>query len=105
MTLPNGVTVPFQAKVLNNNGVLTENRWAKPVGYTFGGAVVGMGAGIGIANMRGHDDSTDSGIAIGAPVGAGVGLLTGLATKGRTYKANDGDYVWLELTQDLVIPN
>ena len=105
MTLPNGVVVPFQAKVLNNNGVLTENRWAKPIGYTLGGAVVGTGAGIGIANMRGHDDSTDSGIAIGAPVGAGVGLLTGLATKGRTFKANDGDYVWLELTQDLVIPN
>lgn len=105
MTLPNGVVVPFQAKVLNNNGVLTENRWAKPIGYTLGGAVVGTGAGIGIANMRGHDDSTDSGIAIGAPVGAGVGLLTGLTTKGRTFKANDGDYVWLELTQDLVIPN
>ena len=55
--------------------------------------------------MKGHDDSTDSGVAIGAPVGAGVGLLTGLATPGRTYKANDGDYVWLELTQDLSIPN
>lgn len=105
MTLPNGVTVPFAAEVLNNNGVLTENRWVKPVGYTLGGAVLGAGAGIGIANMRGHDDSTDSGVAIGAPVGAGVGLLTGLATPGRTYKANDGDYVWLELTQDLVIPN
>ena len=105
MTLPCGVTVPFKAEVLNNNGVLTENRWAKPLGYTLGGAVVGTGAGIGIANMKGHDDSTDSGIAIGAPVGAGVGLLTGLATKGRTYKANDGDYVWLELTQDLSIPN
>lgn len=105
MTLPNGVTVPFAAEVLNNNGVLTENRWVKPVGYTFGGAVIGAGLGAGIANIPGHDDSTDSGVAIGAPVGAGVGLLTGLTTPGRTYKANDGDYVWLELTQDLVIPN
>ena len=105
MTLPTGVTVPFKAEVLNNNGVLTENRWVKPVGYTFGGALVGAGLGAGIANIPGHDDSTDSGVAIGAPVGAGVGLLTGLATPGRTYKANDGDYVWLELTQDLVIPN
>ena len=105
MTLPSGVTVPFAAEVLNNNGVLTENRWVKPVGYTFGGALVGAGLGAGIANLKGHDDSTDSGVAIGAPVGAGVGLLTGLTTPGRTYKANDGDYVWLELTQDLVIPN
>ena len=105
MTLPTGVTVPFKADVVNNGGVLTENRWAKPVGYTLGGALVGAGAGIGIANMAGHDDSTDSGVAIGAPVGAGVGLLTGLTTPGRTYKANDGDYVWLELTQDLSIPN
>ena len=79
--------------------------FAKILGWTVGLGAVGTGAGIGIANMRGHDDSTDSGIAIGAPVGAGVGLLTGLATKGRTFKANDGDYVWLELTQDLVIPN
>ena len=105
MTLPCGVTVPFKADVLNNNGVLTENRWAKPVGYTFGGALVGAGVGAGIANIGGHDDSTDTGVAIGAPVGAGVGLLTGLTTPGRTYKANDGDYVWLELTQDLSIHN
>ena len=104
MTLPSGVTVPFKAEVLNNNGVLTENRWAKPVSYTVGGALVGGGVGVGIAGMSCHDHY-DNGVAIGAPVGAGVGLLTGLATKGRTYKANDGDYVWLELTQDLSIPN
>lgn len=104
MTLPSGVTVPFKANVLNNNGVLTENRWVKPVGYTVGGAVVGAGAGIGIAGMSCHDHY-DNGIAIGTPVGAGLGLLTGLTTPGRTYKANDGDYVWLELTENLVVPN
>ena len=104
MTLPCGTCVPFKAEVINNNGVLTENRWAKPVGYTVGGAVVGAGVGVGIAGMSCHDHY-DNGIAIGAPVGAGVGLLTGLTTPGRTYKANDGDYVWLELTQDLSIPN
>lgn len=104
MTLPSGVTVPFKAEVLNNNGVLTENRWVKPVGYTVGGAVIGAGAGIGIAGMSCHDHY-DNGIAIGTPVGAGLGLLTGLTTPGRTYKANDGDYVWLELTENLVIPN
>ena len=103
MTLPSGTCVPFKAEVLNNNGVLTENRWVKPVGYTVGGAVVGAGVGVGIAGISCHDHY-DNGVAIGAPVGAGVGLLTGLTTPGRTYKANDGDYVWLELTQDLVLP-
>ncbi len=104
MTLPSGVCVPFKADVINNNGVLTENRWAKPVGYTVAGAVVGAGAGVGIAGFTGHHHY-GNGVAIGTPVGAGLGLLTGLTTKGRTYKANDGDYVWLELTQDLSIPN
>ncbi len=104
MTLPSGVCVPFKADVINNNGVLTENRWAKPVGYTVAGAVIGAGAGVGIAGFTGHHHY-GNGVAIGTPVGAGLGLLTGLTTKGRTYKANDGDYVWLELTQDLSIPN
>jgi hypothetical protein len=104
MTLPSGTVVPFKADVINNNGVLTENRWAKPLGYTVGGAVVGAGAGVGFASFTGHHHY-GNGVAIGAPVGAGLGLLTGLTTKGRTYKANDGDYVWLELTQDLSIPN
>ena len=45
------------------------------------------------------------GVGIGTPVGAALGLVTGLTTKGRTYKANEGQYVWLELTQDLSIPN
>ncbi len=104
MTLPCGVVTPFKADIINNNGVLTENRWAKPVGYTVGGAVLGGGVGVGIAGMSCHDHY-DNGVAIGAPVGAGLGLLTGLTTPGRTYKADDSDYVWLELTQDLVIPN
>jgi len=104
MTLPSGVCTPFKAEVINNNGVLTENRWAKPLGYTVGGAVVGGGAGVGIASFTGHHHY-GNGVAIGAPVGAGLGLLTGLTTPGRTYKANDGDYVWLELTEDLSVPN
>jgi hypothetical protein len=104
MTFPTGVTVPFKAEVLNNNGILTENRWAKPLAYTVGGAAVGAGAGAGIAAASCHDHY-DNGFAIGIPVGAGLGLLTGLTTKGRTYKADENDYLWLELTQDLSIPN
>lgn len=103
LTLPNGVTVPFSAEILNHNGVLTENRWAKPIAYTIGGAAVGAGTGVGISAMSWHHH-WGRGVAIGTPVGAGVGLLTGLTTKGRTFKANDGDYVWLELTQDLAVP-
>ena len=106
MTLPTNVTVPFKAEVLNNNCVLTENRWLKPVEYTVGGAALGAGTGvaIGSAKHNGHRHFGE-GVAIGTPVGAGVGLLTGLTTPGRTYKANDGGYVWLELTQDLSVPN
>jgi len=107
MTLPSGTVVPFKADVINHNGVLTENRWAKPVAYTVGGTAVGAGMGVGLAAADGADGSGHfcRGVAIGAPVGAGVGLLTGLTTPGRTFKANDGDWVWLELTQDLSIPN
>lgn len=104
MTLPCGVCVPFSAEIINNNGVLTENRWVKPVSYTVAGAAIGAGVGTGIAGASCHDHY-DNGIAIGTPVGAGLGLLTGLTTPGRTYKADEGDYVWLELTQDLSIPN
>ena len=104
LVLPNGTVTPFKAEVLNNNGVLTENRWAKPVAYTVGGAAVGAGSGVGIASFTGHHHY-GNGVAIGTPVGAGLGLLTGLTTPGRTFKANECEYVWLELTEDLVIPN
>ena len=106
MTLPSGVTTPFCAEVLNHNGVLTENRWAKPIGYTLGGAALGAGVGVGAGSAKHHGHRHyGEGVAIGTPIGAGIGLLTGLTTPGRTYKANDGEYVWLKLTQDLSVPN
>ncbi|MBQ3642172.1 S-layer homology domain-containing protein [bacterium] len=104
MTLPSGTVVPFSADILNHDGILTENRWAKPVAYTIGGAAIGAGAGTGVSAMSWHHH-WGRGIAVGTPVGAALGLVTGLTTKGRTYKANEGQYVWLELTQDLSIPN
>ena len=104
LTLPAGTTVPFSADIINNNGVLTENRWVKPLGYTIGGAAVGGGAGTGISAMSWHHH-WGRGVGAGVPIGAGVGLITGLVTKGRTFKAHDGEWVWLELTQDLSIPN
>ncbi len=106
MILPSGICTPFKAEVLNHNGVLTENRWAKPLGYTVGGALVGGGLGVAGGSIKHHGHRHyGEGVAIGAPVGAGVGLLTGLTTPGRTYKAHEGEYVWLRLTQDLSVPN
>lgn len=104
MVLPNGISVPFSANILNNDGILTENRWVKPVGYTVGGAVLGGGVGVGIASFTGHHHYGKA-IGAGIPIGATAGLITGLVTPGRTFKANDNEYVWLELTSDLVIPN
>ncbi len=106
MTLPSGACVPFNAEVINNNGVLTESRWVKPIVYTLGGAALGGGIGVGAGSAKHHGHRHyGEGVAIGVPVGGAVGLITGLTTPGRTYKANDGDFVWLELTQDLSIPN
>ena len=104
MVFPNGHEYPFIARVLNNDeGVLSENKWLKPLEYTVAGAAIG-GAAIGLPVGESQGRSGD-GMAIGFPTGAGVGLLTGLTTPGRTYKANDGNWVWLELTEDLSIPN
>lgn len=103
MSLPNGVTVPFKADVINHNGVLTENRWVKPLGYTIGGAVIGGGVGTGISAACWHHHWA-RGAVVGAGSGAGAGLITGLVTKGRTYNAKTGEWLWLKLTQDLSIP-
>lgn len=101
MTLPNGRVLPFNARVLNNDGILTSNWWGKPLAYTLGGAAVGTGAGIAIATCN---DEYGKGVAIGLPVGAGVGAATGFITPGLAYKANEKDALWLELTSDLSIP-
>jgi len=104
LVLPSGVTTPFKADIINHKGVLTENRWLKPAEYTVAGAAVGGGAGAGISGMC-HPHHWRRGQAIGIPVGAGVGLITGLTTPGVHFKGTEREYVWLELTQDLVIPN
>ena len=86
MVFPNGNEYPFIARVLNNQeGVLSENKWLKPLEYTLAGAAIGgtaIGLPIGEANGRSGD-----GMAIGFPTGAGVGLLTGFLTPGVNFKA------------------
>lgn len=104
LVLPNGYSTPFKADIINHNGVLTENRWLKPVEYTVGGGVLGAGTGAGISAASWHHH-WKRGQAIGIPVGAGVGLITGLTTPGVHFKGTEREYVWLELTEDLVIPN
>ena len=104
MVFPNGNEYPFIARVLNNKeGVLSENKWLKPLEYTVAGATVGgvaIGLPVGEANHRSGD-----GMAIGFPVGAGVGLLTGWLTPGVNFKARANEDVLVELKVDCSLYN
>ena len=104
MVFPNGNEYPFIARVLNNQeGVLSENKWLKPLEYTVAGATIGgvaIGLPIGEANHRSGD-----GMAIGFPVGAGVGLLTGWLTPGVNFKARADEDVLVELKVDCSLYN
>lgn len=104
MVFPNGHEYPFIARVLNNDeGVLIENKWLKPLEYTVAGAAIGgvaLGLPIGEANDRSGD-----GMAIGFPTGAGVGLLTGFLTPGVNYKARANEDILVELKVDCSLYN
>lgn len=104
MVFPNGHEYPFIARVLNNQeGVLSENKWLKPLEYTVAGAAIGgvaVGLPIGAANDRSGD-----GMAIGFPVGAGVGLVTGFLTPGVNFKARANEDVLVELKVDCSLYN
>ena len=104
MVFPNGHEYPFIARVLNNNeGVLTENKWLKPLEYTVAGAAIG-GAAIGLPVGEANDRSGD-GMAIGFPTGAGVGLLAGFLTPGVNFKARANEDVFIELKVDCSLWN
>ncbi len=104
MVFPNGHEYPFIARVLNNQeGVLSENKWLKPLEYTVAGAAIGgvaLGLPIGEANDRSGD-----GMAIGFPIGAGVGLATGWLTPGVNFKASKDEDVLIELKVDCSLYN
>ena len=104
IVFPNGNEYPFIARVLNNQeGVLSENKWLKPLEYTVAGAAVGgvaLGLPIGEANDRSGD-----GMAIGFPIGAGVGLATGWLTPGVNFKAGKDEDVLVELKVDCSLYN
>ncbi len=104
MVFPNGHEYPFIARVLNNNeGVLSENKWLKPLEYTVAGAAIG-GVAVGLPVGEANDRSGD-GMAIGFPVGAGVGLATGFLTPGVNFKARANEDVLVELKVDCSLYN
>lgn len=104
MVFPNGNEYPFIARVLNNDdGVLSENKWLKPLEYTVAGAAIG-GAAIGLPIGESNGRSGD-GMAIGFPTGAGVGLLAGWLTPGVNFKAGADEEVFIELKVDCSLYN
>ncbi len=104
MVFPNGNEYPFVARVLNRDeGVLTENKWLKPLEYTVAGAAIG-GAAIGLPIGASNDRSGD-GMAIGFPTGAGVGLVAGFLTPGVNFKARANEDVFIELKVDCSLYN
>ena len=104
MVFPNGNEYPFIARVLNNQeGVLSENKWLKPLEYTVAGATIG-GVGLGLPIGEANDRSGD-GMAIGFPIGAGVGLATGWLTPGVNFKAGKDEDVLVELKVDCSLYN
>ncbi len=104
MVFPNGHEYPFIARVLNNKeGVLSENKWLKPLEYTVAGAAIG-GAAIGLPVGAANDRSGD-GMAIGFPTGAGAGLIAGFLTPGVNFKARANEDVLVELKVDCSLYN
>lgn len=104
MVFPNGNEYPFIARVLNNDeGVLKENAWLKPLEYTVAGAAIG-GAALGLPIGAANDRSGD-GMAIGFPAGAGAGLVAGFLTPGVNFKARANEDVLIELKVDCSLYN
>lgn len=104
MVFPNGNEYPFIARVLDNDeGVLRENFWLKPLEYTVAGAAIG-GAAIGLPIGAANDRSGD-GMAIGFPAGAGAGLIAGFLTPGVNFKAKANEDVLVELKVDCSLYN
>lgn len=106
MVLPSGQVVPFEGRAVETKDVdiLKRGGWAsaaKVAKFTAIGTAVGTVGGLAIGRMSTNDNNTGKGAIIGLCIGAGTGLLLGLITPGVPYKANQGDEIMVELTQDL----
>ena len=101
LEMPNGVSSDMNATVYNKQeGYLTSSSMGKLAACTLGGLAVGVGAGSAVGFPT---DEVGTAYAIALPVGAVGGFLTGLFTKGVTYKASKGDELYIRLNQDLSI--
>lgn len=103
--LPDGRQMAFNAKPFSKDYSLKEGPWmtaGKLLAYSASGAVVGTGAGVGLAFIP-DPHKIGTGIAIGAPVGAAVGLITGLVTPGLKYHAKAGEDVYVILLDDAAV--
>lgn len=105
IVLPDGQEAAFNAKPFTKDYSLKEGPWStagKLAAYTASGAVIGTGAGVGLAFIP-DPRKIGTGIAIGAPVGAAVGLITGLVTPGLNYHAKSGEEVYVILLDDATV--
>jgi hypothetical protein len=102
VTFPDGKTTALNAKPFYKDYALKEGWWmsaGKVALSTVAGAVVGSGAGVGIAFIP-SPELPGKGVAIGAPVGAAVGLVTGLVTPGLNYNAREDEQIYVILIED-----
>lgn len=100
--LPDGSTVPFDARVYSNKTYLSRgklNAFGKGLGTTLGTGAVATGAGCGIGVAAGA--VVVGGFAIGLPIGIAVGAIAGCCTPGLHYKAKAGDKLLIQLSDNL----
>lgn|SRR5574344_330887 len=103
--LPNGIVIPVCAYPNTKNQILRKSKW-KETGrialWTLGGMAVGAGAGTGIGFAA---SSVCVGTFVGLAIGGGSCLIIASALPGLHYKAKQGDVLYLQLEDNLVIPS
>lgn len=104
LVLPNCARIPMCARVYSNDCVLKASTWkaiGKAAGITIGS--FGIGTGLGAAIGAAAKAAGTGALVYGMPIGGGVGLLIGTLTPGLSYKAKEGQEIYIQLVQDLVI--
>lgn len=104
LVLPNCARIPMCGRVYDKDCVLKASSWkavGKAAAYTVG--LFGIGTGLGAAIGAASKAAGRGALVFGMPIGGGVGLLTGVLTPGLNFKAKEGDPVYIQLVQDLII--
>lgn len=102
--LPNGRTLPIQARIFNAEGMLKETKLmaaGKVALWSIG--LMGIGAGMGAAIGSASGNAGKACLTLGMPIGFGVGMLTGLVSPGLHYRAKRGEKILIQLTDNLCI--